>query len=329
MKTHRILVSGAGGVASMNFIKALRQSTEAKYYIVGMDTHEQHLQCSKDCDAGILSPRLNDALWLEQVLEIVCANEIEFIHFQSDAEVYKAAQYGVLKHLTFMPNLDTIVTCANKLRTAQRLRNEAAYLTESSFNAISTARKWIRATRGAGSRAALPVSKWYIAAAWRDYWLERDPEIEFMVAPLLPGRDIALQVLFQDGEVVCTFARERLEYVFGRQMPSGQSSSPSIAISLRDLEAFEIGIDAVRSVDRCPHGVFGIDMKQNESGRLIVTEINAGRFYTTSDFSAAAGCNIPDAYVRRFFDPAAKVPTLYAAGLTWVRGIDREPRLCT
>ena len=45
-------------------------------------------------------------------------------------------------------------------------------------------------------------------------------------------------------------------------------------------------------------GVFCVDLKEDEAGRPLVTEINAGRFFTTSNFLAEAGANMPYSYVE-------------------------------
>ncbi len=52
---------------------------------------------------------------------------------------------------------------------------------------------WVRATAGAGSKAALPVKTYEQAANWIRYWEEMKglgPQ-NFMVAEFLPGREFA------------------------------------------------------------------------------------------------------------------------------------------
>ena len=55
------------------------------------------------------------------------------------------------------------------------------------------------------------------------------------------------------------------------------------------------------------------------------TEINAGRFFTTSYFFTKAGNNMPHIYVKMAFDedipPMSKYNSL-PAGLYWIRHID-------
>ena len=58
--------------------------------------------------------------------------------------------------------------------------------------------------------------------------------------------------------------------------------------------------------------------------KVKVTEINAGRFFTTSNFFAAAGINMPDMLVRcalgEDVEPIGTAPL--RAGLYWIRMVD-------
>jgi hypothetical protein len=61
-----------------------------------------------------------------------------------------------------------------------------------------------------------------------------------------------------------------------------------------------------------------------------VTEINAGRFFTTSNFFAAAGANMPYEYVRLAYGENVDGLPRYDAveeGLYWVRMIDMGYKL--
>jgi phosphoglycolate phosphatase-like HAD superfamily hydrolase len=70
-------------------------------------------------------------------------------------------------------------------------------------------------------------------------------------------------------------------------------------------------------------------MKEDRDGRPRVAEINAGRFFTTSNFFAHAGLNMPDTYVRlgvgeRLERPSARHDPR-PEDLYWVRMIDMAP----
>ena len=194
------------------------------------------------------------------------------------------------------------------------------------------AKVWVRAIRGAGSRAALPVETAAQAVAWIRYWCETRglKPTDFMLAEYLPGREFAFQSLWHEGQLVTSMARERCEYLFGNQMPSGQSSTPSLARTVHREDVNRIATQAVRAVDALPHGVYCVDLKENTLGQPCVTEINLGRFFTTSDFFSHAGCNMPAYYVQLAFGeplPELLPYNVLDPDLYWVRGVDRAPKL--
>jgi hypothetical protein len=185
---------------------------------------------------------------------------------------------------------------------------------------------WVRATRGAGARASLPVNSADQAVNWARYWVEVKGLRfdDFMVTQFLPGREFAFQSLWLSGELVTSQARERLEYLFGHLTPSGQTSTPAVARTVHREDVNEIASRAVLAVDPNATGVFCVDLKEDEAGQPLVTEINAGRFFTTSNFLAEAGANMPYTYLRLAFGERPDLAKYNAVepDLYWVRMID-------
>jgi len=147
-----------------------------------------------------------------------------------------------------------------------------------------------------------------------------------MVSEFLPGHEYAWQSLWWQGKLVTAQARERLEYIFGNLTPSGQTSSPSVAKTVNRDDINEVGQSAVKAVSSKPHGVYCVDMKEGADGIPKVTEINIGRFFTTSNFFAHAGLNMPDMYLElgltgKLSKPPKQLNPL-SDNLYWVRMID-------
>jgi biotin carboxylase len=340
----RILVTGAGGAAAANFVHSLRLAPEP-FFVVGSDASKFHLELAP-VDARYLLPRADDPGYLEELNGLVAEERIDLVHPQPEQEVLELARNrDRVGAATLLPSAEAVALCQDKAafaaRTAEAGLPAPRFARPSTQDELRDAtagiletreRAWVRAVRGAGARASLPVSSSEQAIAWVRYWIEtRGLEVsDFMVSEFLPGREFAFQSVWLDGELVTSAARERLEYVFGHLMPSGQSSSPSVARTVRREDVNELAARAVEAVDPRATGVFCVDLKEDEQGQPLVTEINAGRFFTTSNFLAEAGANMPYEYVRLALGESpdglarfdAVEPDLY-----WIRMIDMGYKL--
>jgi carbamoyl-phosphate synthase large subunit len=340
----RIVVTGAGGAAAANFVHSLRLAPEP-FHVVGTDTSKFHLELAR-VDARYLVPRADEPGYFDELNAVVEAEEAELVHPQPEQEVLALARERArVKAATFLPSAETVALCQDKAAFAERMRNAglptprfARPGSEEGLRDATAAildgrdRAWVRATRGAGARASLPVSSPEQAAPWVRYWSETRGlgVTDFMVSEFLPGREFAFQSVWRDGQLVTSAARERLEYVFGHLMPSGQSSSPSVARTVHDDRVNELATMAVLAADPRATGVFCVDLKEDENARPLITEINAGRFFTTSNFLAEAGANMPYQYVRLAGGEDVEGLPAYDAveeGLYWVRMIDMGHKL--
>lgn len=348
----RILVLGCGGTAAANWIKCLRKqeainlptlSVSEEWYIVGTDLNEYQLQAA-DVNEGYLED-LKGKKFTKFINEIVDAQDIEFVYAAPDIWVKRLGQRrDKIRAKTFLPSNLALARCQDKYTTYQCLK-EANVPVPATFPIESIASGsvrlaelfkdyhtvWVRARGGAGSKAALPCRSIAHFEMWVDYWQGRGMfPSNFIVCEFLPGPEYAWQGLYYQGQLICYFARERLEYVFGHLMPSGQSSSPSVAKWIHNANVFAIGDLAVRAVDPEPHGIYGVDMKTGIDGKIKVTEINAGRFYTTSDFAAAVGLNLPYMFVRCAYGEHVQWEMIEShKEAYWIRNMDREPFLWT
>ena len=307
----RIAVLGAGGSAATNFIKSLRHAPE-DFYIVGTDCSKYYAKLSQADKTYVLphctSPGTSPD-YLEKLNEIIIGEGIEFMHAQPDPEVAFISEHrDLIKADTFLPDARTIRIAQNKYRLNVLLRdyNVPAPPTEKVIDSdnlrvlMKTNKKklWLRAMCGAGSLAALPVSSYEQAYYWIEYWIVKGLHWkDFIISDFLPGKEYAFQSIWNDGNLITSAARERLEYLFQARMPSGQSSTPTVAKSVHNKLVNGVARNAVKALDNEADGIFCVDLKENEDGIPNVTEVNAGRFFTTSNFFTLAGSNMPYYYV--------------------------------
>ena len=335
----RILVTGAGGSAASNFVRSLRLA-EVDFHVVGVDASPYHLELSP-VDDRYLVPTAGEPGYLDALNELVEREEIDFVHAQPDPEVLELARRRKeLRAPTLFPSTQTVELCQDKAAATSRLaetglpvpqavkvesEEELRAATEELVSAHGKA--WVRAVRGAGARASLPVTTADQAVSWARYWVEvRSLDFaDFMVSQFLPGREYAFQSLWSGGELLTSQARERLQYLYGHLTPSGQTSTPSLARTVHRDDLNELAAACIAAIDPDATGIFCVDLKEDAGGRPLLTEINAGRFFTTSNFLAEAGSNMPYHYVRLGLgETLEELPRFNAvdADLYWVRMVD-------
>ena len=81
----RILVTGAGGPAGINFVKSLRIAPE-KMFIAGTEASEHYLHLAST-DEKYLIPKAKEAGYIDKLNEIIHEEKIDFLHAQPDVEV--------------------------------------------------------------------------------------------------------------------------------------------------------------------------------------------------------------------------------------------------
>ena len=107
---------------------------------------------------------------------------------------------------------------------------------------------------------------------------------------------------------------------------------------MHDEAVNKTGTNAVLAIDPKFNGIACVDMKENDEGTPCVTEINAGRMFTTSFFFPFASkilrkdyyANIPYLYVKLAYKE--KIPDIpkydtLPADVYWIRHIDAPARL--
>ncbi len=291
MSAERILVTGAGGLAGVNFVRALRAS-DRRYYVVGADFNRYHI-VYPDVDARYLTPRHTDRSFIAEVSRVVEKERIDFLHPQPSSEALVISRRkNMISAKTFLPQARVMVAAQDKL-VSQRLLNKQGVPVAKTKAVKSTADVgpafeeiggplWVRARHGAGGRLSLLCSSAKEARHWIELWTLRGVEIdEFIVQEYLPGRNVAWDSIWKNGNLVTSYARERLEYPFKHISPSGITGTPSVARIVHDDDLNRVSKEAVRAIDQEPDGAYSIDLKESSSGRFCVTEVDAGKFHST------------------------------------------------
>lgn len=341
----RILVLSSGAPAGVNFMRSLWISGRVDMY--AGDCNKYHLAyprgMARKC---LLMPRVNTDLYIDTINQYISAYDIDFVHAQSDPEVLAISENREKIHAkTFLPSKETVRICQDKSLSAEKWDLEfvkldplspTSYQLQQAFKKFG-GKVWIRATKGAGGKASCLGDNLITSAHWIAYWQSRDKDIEFEIRRYLSGRNLAWQSVWKDGELLTSQARERVEYIYPNLAPSGITGTPTVQRTVNEDKIDEAAEYAVKMIDDKPNGIFCVDLKEDSDGVPFPTEINAGRFFTTSYFFSYVGkemgiyeANMPRVYLDAAFDELEEIKKnkqILPKGLYWLRHIDIPAQL--
>jgi len=331
----------------VNFIKSLKIGPE-EMFAVGTEANKYFLHLAPT-NRRYLVPEAKDSKYIDELNDIVKKEKVEFVHAQPDSEVKIVSERREeLDAKVLLPSKRTIRLCQDKFESTKLWQKHdvpAAKLREVQdpsdidkvFHEFGSP-IWIRARHGAGARGSTPAFNAETALSWIKYWRSREVDWEFIAQEHLPGRNIGFHSLWKQGELVTSMARQRLHYIYPHLAPSGITGTPSVQRTIHNEEVNRIGTDAVLSIDANFNGIACVDLKENKEGVPCVTEINAGRMFTTSFFFSYASKvlrkdhhgNIPYLYTELAFGkrvPSISRYNILPENIYWIRHIDAPAKL--
>lgn len=337
----RILVTGAGGSPSANFIRSLRAARE-DYHIIGTDADKYYLQRA-EVDTRYLAPLASDPKYIDFLNYIINKEGVEFVHAQNDVEVgFLSENREKINAKTFFPSKKTVKILQDKFESFKLWEKAGIKVPKTHLISRDTdlesllkelgGSMWLRATSGAGGRGSLPVHDVRTAKNWLDFHEKNGSwDGNFTASELLEPETVTWMSLWKDGELIVAQGRKRLYWELAKISPSGVTGATGTGITYSSDELDDIAERAVLAVDSKPDGLFGVDMAYDKNGIPNPTEINIGRFFTTHEFFTQAGLNMPDIFVKLGYGESipklSKVKNPLPDDLVWIRGMDFEPVL--
>lgn len=341
---NKILIAGAGGPASEGVIRSLLEA-KSNYNLIGVGADRDDLVLSK-APIKYLVPRAFENSYFSELTKIIEKEKPDFIHAQNDREVLEVSKFreelARLGTRTFLPEHSTIEICVDKWKSYTAFREAGIKVPKNSKilneNDLQNAFKnlanekgfiWLRSNViGGGGIGALPTNDFLFAKKWIDH---HQGWTNFLAAEMLTPDTVTWLSIWYNGNLVVAQTRKRGGWVHGNRTLSGVTGVTKVGQTMSSELVNEIAIKTIKSVDNCPHGIFGVDMAYDSEGIPNPTEINIARFFTTIYFFTKAGLNMPEIFVnlalgREIEDLKTKLNPL-ADGLLWFRGMDTEPVL--
>jgi carbamoyl-phosphate synthase large subunit len=333
-----VLLAEAGSVPSNNVVRSLRAAGD--FVIIGCSA-DRFLLKKSDADRKYLMPVASHPAFVEVLVDVIRKEGVDLLIPTSDPMVRTIGQVrDRLPCRIFLPSIPTIRVCQDKYELTTLLRSRGVPVPptlpvvtldalDDLFERLGGAPLWCRLRTGGAGRGASFVRTPAEAREWLRVWRRHGvPEAAFTLSEYLPGRDYACQSLWRDGELVLVKAHERLSYLPGPIHPSAVATLSALAKTTADERVVDVGTAAVRAIDERATGVFGVDMRSDAQGMPLVTEVNAGRMYATTNLLDLTGAyNMAAIYVKLALGDPVHLDTPYDLSEDYylVRAVDTPP----
>ncbi len=186
---------------------------------------------------------------------------------------------------------------------------------------------WLRCAEGPRGRGSIVVEHPDDGAFWMDYWRRREAgEDVWLAHEYLPGRNLNWTSIWLHGQLIAAACGERLKYFLSQVSVSGVTGNVSHCKLADSSEITPIASQAVRLADERPHGIYAVDLRENQRGEAKVTEINGRQAFRPLLYTRA-GANFSELFVKAMLGDEDFVfdATQLKVGLEMVRGMDFEP----
>lgn len=342
----KIVVTGAGSAQANGVINSLLLSGDQDE-ILGLGSEPTDLVMAR-AHKKYLMPHSRSSNYKSALLAVLEKEKPDMIHFQHDLEVFIAMKFRseieALGVKMLIPDYETIDTCVHKFKSWQKFKAAGVKVPENivinddqdlrrAFKELSDSegKIWLRSMSiGGGGKGSLPAKDIEEAREW----IERNSGWgEFVAAELLTKDTVTWLSIWYKGELVVAQTRRRKGWAHSALSASGVTGVTKIGETWSDPRVDEVAMASCRAVSAVPIGVYGVDMAYDREGVPNPTEINISRFFTTIQFFAEAGLNMPkilkDLVVyNKFPDVPSKLNPL-PNGLLWLRAMDSAPLLTT
>ncbi|MBQ9300552.1 MAG: hypothetical protein IJ214_08570 [Clostridia bacterium] len=287
MKT--ILLTGIGGLTPRSIASIIREK-HPDYKIVGCDIEKKAVgfYIKGLVDACYVVPRCGSDAYFPCIERLVKKEHVDYAFVQPESEIIAWGDYyeknGRYPCPVFMTDKRLSASLRNKSMMAELLagtefiprtikvtQDQPAYAEVEKIGFPC----WIRAAEGTGGRGSLRLDGMNSFKSW----LFINGNIpEFTVSEFLPGRHLANQMLYYNGEYVKGAALECVEYVMANTAPSHVTGNTHFGRFLNEDRINEFCDRCVKYLEKklgvSAHGVLSFDLKEDGQGNLKVTEIN-------------------------------------------------------
>jgi len=298
----RLLITGISGDLGRSFVYYLRKSGEM-FFVVGIDTNDTFIHVP-ETDRKYIVPPAKDKNYIKVINKIIKKERIELLIPCSDYEIRVISKNkDKINAKIRLPKYKTIEIAQDRYKSNKIW--EAADLPVPKSKIIKNeeqlmANTWLRPRLpiSGGAKQAIYAQTEKQAKEWIKKY---DGWGNFIMSEYLPGRIYGFDSLWKKGKLIGYQLKERMKYLSSGTNLVGYGTA--IIRTCDNEKIVDTCIQAILALDKTPDGCFSVDLRENKEGVACLTEINAGRFLTTSLWLfAEAGHSLPLRYIDMCFD---------------------------
>lgn len=288
MKT--VLVTGIGGLTPRSIAKVIRRN-HPDYKIIGCDINKKAIGFFMKglLDKYYVVPRCSNENYFKIIEDIVQDNDIDYAFVEPEVEIVAWGEY-------FEKNgkypCDVFIGCSVLSKSLRDKSIMAKLLAGTDFipKTLKITQEnpryeeveknldfpcWIRATEGTGGLGSLRIDD---INSYKSWLFINSSIKEFTVSEFLPGRHLANQMLYYNGEYVKGAALECVEYVMADTAPSHITGNTHFGRFLNEDRINKFCDECIKYLEKqlgiTAHGILSFDLKEDKNGDLKVTEVN-------------------------------------------------------
>ena len=319
--------------------------------MIGVDANQHSLQRAEaDCKHQIPWAR-DEEIYVKALNDIIEEHKVDLVTVQLESEMRTISRNrDKLSAPVFLPSLQFIEDCDDKwvsyakwekagVPTPKSILIGSPADLEKAYDELG-GRMWLRGLTGTGGKGSIPISpdeKQFKGMSRADILEQAEAWIKlwgdwggFMAAELMTKETSSWESVWSHGKLIASQVRKRLYWEFSNLTRSGVTGITGASETMVDPVTEQVCRDATLALDSEPHGIIGVDVAFDSSGKPKVTEINAGRFMSGGVILfAEKSFNFPYVAAMTGLGKPVKIDgdisNPFPAGMICIRGMDLKP----
>lgn len=241
-------------------------------------------------------PKARNPKYVKSLNKVIERDHVEALFPQPDSELERISEERVkISANLFLPDKEVVRTCLDKYSALLRwhsagLRSQPVLLSAKDDHVEKMVQKleypcWIRAREGAGGLLSCLAKQPRTVNHWLSFHWDQDILTDFVAEEYLSGRDFCFMSIWNQGQLITSMTRERLNWVGHRLIGTGGTSRLNRIV--HSDKANHTAVKAINAISKKPHGIFCVDLKEDQKGVPKPTEINC-RFTTNVHYLTLA-----------------------------------------